>query len=703
MLSNLKLNHVTLSIALTGTAATPTYAQSLETTNHTQVIDASEQAVTELGTIVVSASGFAQQIKDAPASISVVTREELEKKSYKDIVDVVKDVPGIFVTGGAGHQDISIRGMDKKYTMYLVDGRPVSAGRSVNTNGADSGKQIGLPPLSMIDRVEVIRGPMSSLYGSEAMGGLINIITRKVSDVWSGTVSTEYTKSINDISEDHHSTSLFMGGPLIKDRLGLRINGGYSAADESEYQVNSGADSGASWPETKRRQGGAELIFTPDDFNTFSLGIQSANQKTTTTPGKSVPFVNSNGRVNEGSTYEYKKNIYTVTHDGRYGSLTTNTYLQHDLSEKVQDLKKQEKTTTFNTQANYLLGDRHMLTFGGQYKFEDYTNETNGFISAGVPGAVSSVDRWIGAVFAEAEWALLDDFTLTTGLRYNRDELFGGHLSPRIYGVYHYSPRLTIKGGISTGYMQPSLSQATAGFGSTTGGGGSPAPHSRALIIGNPDLDPETSVNYELGFAFSDANSGLDTSLMLFHTQYKDKIAEDRYCESPNGDRNDTATWACPYGGNTYFFLSTNRNISKAIMQGLEATFGYDLTPSLRLSANYTYTRSEQKSGEFKGEPLNKQPRHMANIQLNWDANDKLNLWAQGTFRGKTSDYLSRTSMSSGTPSYTLFDAGVSYQVKKNVRLKAGLYNIANKKITNDTYGVVLDGRRITAGLTVDF
>ncbi len=91
----------------------------------------------ELGEIVVTAAGFEQNISDAPASISVISGEELAKKSYKSIVDAVNNIPGVYVTGGGGAQDISIRGgMDDSYTLYLVDGRPVSAGgRSVNTNG----------------------------------------------------------------------------------------------------------------------------------------------------------------------------------------------------------------------------------------------------------------------------------------------------------------------------------------------------------------------------------------------------------------------------------------------------------------------------------------------------------------------------------------------------------------------------------------
>src|SRR5690606_24879828 len=193
------------------------------------------QESAELKTIVVTATGYEQNIADAPASISVVTREDLEKQSYTDVVDAVKNIPGVVVTGGGSAQDISIRGMTQAYTLYLVDGRPVSAGRSVNTNGADGGKQIGLPPISMIERIEVIRGPMSSLYGSEAMGGVINIITRKATGEWRGTVNGEYTLSNNDISNNGQSASTFLSGPLVEGLLGLRINGGYTGFDESDF------------------------------------------------------------------------------------------------------------------------------------------------------------------------------------------------------------------------------------------------------------------------------------------------------------------------------------------------------------------------------------------------------------------------------------------------------------------------------------
>ena len=93
----------------------------------------------------------------------------------------------------------------------------------------------------------------------------------------------------------------------------------------------------------------------------------------------------------------------------------------------------------------------------------------------------------------------------------------------------------------------------------------------------------------------------------------------------------------------------------------------------------------------------------MVNAGLDWQASDRLDLWLQGNYRGETSDYLSRTSMGEGTPGYSFFDVGLVYRLTGSTEVKAGIYNLANKKVTNEDYGVVLDGRSVNLGLTVDF
>jgi outer membrane receptor for ferrienterochelin and colicins len=636
---------------------------------------------------VVSAAGFEQNIADAPASISVISREQLEKQSYTDVIDAVKNIPGVYVTGGGNNQDISIRGMSSSYTLYLVDGRPISSGRSVNTNGSDGGKQIGLPPLSMIERIEVIRGPMSSLYGSEAMGGVINIITRRGGDEWNGTVSSEYTHSMNDLNEDAHLINFYTGGALVPGLLGAKFHGSYAITDESEWI--GGEDGAASTPDSRRRKGGAEIWLTPNEQNRFALSYDASRLDETHNDGKSFAFTNGNTK----STVEYEKDVFALTHEGNYGDLVVNSYIQHDISERVQDDTKKEEATTVDSKASYFFGD-HVITFGGQYKYEELVNETNGVLDL---TGVDTMDRWMAAAYSEIDWGVTEDFRLTTGLRYNEDEMFGGHLSPRIYGVYHFTPNLTFKGGVSTGYKQPSLPDVTEGFGSKTGKGSS-------VIFGNEDLKPETTTSYELGLVYDNRELGLNTSAMLFHTKYEDKIMEYRECSSPNGNNSKPATWKCyDPNGNLWNFWGYKVNVDEAEIQGVELTLDYDLLPSVHLSSSYTYTESEQLTGDNKGEPLNKQPKHMVNALLDWTVTPKLNAWLQGNYRSETSDYLSRTSMKPATPGYGFFDVGVVYALDKNIDLKAGLYNIANKEVSNGDYEVVLDGRRVTVGVSMDF
>ena len=191
---------------------------------------------------------------------------------------------------------------------------------------------------------------------------------------------------------------------------------------------------------------------------------------------------------------------------------------------------------------------------------------------------------------------------------------------------------------------------------------------------------------------------------MVFKSDFKDKIVEDRICETPGTDNSSPVNqWDCTALGKPYRFVSQMNNVAKAEMKGVEFTFDYDILSNLQASTSYTYTRSEQKSGEFAGQPLNKMPEHMLNVGFDYEYSDALSMWMDYNYRGETSDYLSRTSMSQGTPGYGTFDAGVVMKANEKLSVMAGIYNIANKEITNSEYDVVLDGRRFTVGMNVKF
>ncbi|MFY9104913.1 TonB-dependent receptor [Aliarcobacter cryaerophilus] len=649
--------------------------------------------------VVTTASGFEQNVADAPASISVISQEELQKKAYIDVIDAVKNIPGVSVSGGGNNQDITIRGMGANYTKYLIDGRPISVGRAVNGNGTDGGK-IGayLPPIDMIERIEIVRGPMSSLYGSDAMGGVINIITKKASsDTWKGSITPEYTKSANDISNDNYGASMFLSGPLIKDKLSLSLDGSFQGTDESDYIGGEGQKSGSSESEKKVRKIGSELTWSVDEHNDIGLRYDFSRQEYTTTPGKSVPLLDTKGNKALVSKNENEKNIYTVSHKAKYDSFTLDTYYQDEETKKIysgnSNDKKKEELKLFNTQGTVLISN-HILTMGGQYQKEKIIDTTNGI---GSITGVKELDRWLIALYVEDKWSITDSFALTTGARYNKDEFFGSEVTPRIYGVYHLTDNLTLKGGVSTGYKQPTISQTSEGFGSRTGKGS-------GVIIGNPDLKPEKSISYEAGLNYSNDDIGLFSSLIFYQSDFKDKIVESRLCDSPGTSNNSPQSqWKCSSNGKPWRFISQMENVDDSQMKGIEFSLDYDLIENLTASTSYTYTKTEQKSGDFKGEALNKMPKDMINAGLDWDISKVWNAWTQYNYRGKTSDYLSRTSMSSGTPGYGTFDAGIVYKATKDLSLKAGIYNIANKEITNDDYDVVLEGRRYTVGMNMRF
>ncbi|HBC6353228.1 TPA: ligand-gated channel protein [Proteus mirabilis] len=635
--------------------------------------------------LVTTASGFKQTVEDAPASVSVVTREQLETKSYRDVTDALKDVPGVLVTGGGSSSDISIRGMDPKYTMILVDGKRV-ASRETRPNSDNSGIEQGwLPPLPAIERIEVVRGPMSSLYGSDAMGGVINIITRKAQKEWNFSLRGDTTLTERKNEGNTGQGSFYAAGPLIDNVLGLKLQGQYSHRGEDRRVDGYNRQITAS--------GGGTLSWTPDEKNTVEFEFKKDNQHRDSRVGYSKSAELVKGKKPQSSFTDYELTHYALTHDGIYDFGTMNTYVQRDES-RNPSRKMDYDDTTVRNQTVFMFGD-HMLSVGGQYRYEELKDEGNKLKGN------NKLDRYSWALFAEDEWTLTNDFALTAGLRMDKDENFGTHWTPRVYGVWHLADEWTLKGGVSTGYRSPDLRQATATWGQATGGG-----RYDAVIYGNPDLKPEKSVTEEIGIIW-DNRDNLTASLTIYNTDFKDKITEVRRCDS----RSDKAPGMCDCtladgvgnSGDPYDFVSDRTNVDKANMRGVEVTANWIISPEWNLAANYTFTDTEQKSGDFKGKPLNKQPRHMANATLNWETTPEMETWARINFRGKTSEYLSRTSMSKSTPSYAFVDVGTSYSLTKQLNLIGGVYNVFDRRIERDNYGSTLEGRRYNIGLNYNF
>ncbi len=720
------------AIALAAAAALPAQAQAEESAR--------------LENIVVTAAGFEQALRDAPASISVVTREELERKRFSNIGEAIADVPGVDVrsgTGKTGGLNVSIRGMPSQYTLILIDGRRQNASGDVTPNGFGETSTSFMPPLSAIERIEVIRGPMSTLYGSDAMGGVINIITRRVASEWSGSVAVDTTFQQDRDAGNSQTLNLYAAGPLVEERLGLQLRGRLYDRDASERLIEDGTGRDPRPSEARIYSIGGRLNATPDETNELWLDLERARQV----------YDNSDGRLGNLDTPErvfgyedelrFNRDQVAIGHTARLPAGTLESSLTHSTTETLgrtlpagsapdfgyeaeggEPRLLENRDITFDSKFVMPLGD-HMLTLGGQYidsRLED-----------GAAGSqVFRQDSW--ALFAENEWWLAEDLALTLGGRYENHDAFGGHFSPRGYLVWNTSDDWTLKGGISRGYKTPTLNQLHDGVTGFTAQG-------QTVTIGSPDLEPEKSTSYELGASY-DNQRGITASATAFYNRFTDRIASAAdvpNCQFVDSDGNtpNAGLANCISVGNFTAQEGFGQlvNIDRAETRGIEFSTRVELTPSWYLSGGYTWTDTEITSGDNEGLMLTNTPKHKLTAGVTWQINDRWSTSLDGEY------YSSRERFSGGLPTsgqnlalyeqvgnkldgYELFHLRSSYQLAENVRLTGTVYNLFDKDFgkadsyewQGDTYqayrftqtgrstdGVALDGRSFWLSASYDF
>ena len=622
------------------------------------------QDAADLATVVVTASGSEQQLKDAPASMTVITGEELRQRSFRDLTDALRDVEGVAVTGTANESEISIRGMPGEYTLILVDGKRQST-RDARVNGSAGMEQSFIPPAEAIERIEVVRGPMSSLYGSDAIGGVINIITRKVPATWGGSINLDYTAQQYKEYGNGSQVQFFAGGPIKSDLLGMQIWG---------RQLNRQADddlAGGGFAKARHTDLTARLALTPNRY--YDIVIQAG----------AAQLHNGEGTSANWATREQDndRDHASITHRGRYGWATSDMSLAWERASRVgvsdgtaaqnefSDRKPEVKNTVFDAKLVVPL-QNHLVTGGVQW------NDTS--LSDWNPGLNNRVTYKFGttqkAVFVEDEWALTERLALTGGLRIDRHDQYGTHANPRLYAVWHGTDSWTLKGGVSRGFKTPELRAVIADYAYLR--------RNRFVMFGNPDLKPETSTNYEVSSLWA-PSSTLSGGITLFYNDFRDKLS--------------TVTTTRRWNG---YIIMDRMNIDEATIAGVEVNAKWDVSRTLQLKANYTYTDSEQKSGVNAGAPLALTPERMANFRATWRATPELQVWGAIAHYGK--EY-GTTVGDVPSPAYTTADIGASYAWSRDVTLNAAIHNLGNRQLDEATYGKNNYGRRLWIGTTVRF
>lgn len=667
-----KFNLHPLSLALLGAITTPVFA---ETTTE-------DSSTHQLSTIVVSAAGFEQDIKNAPASITVLNQEDLKSKRVNSLADALRGVEGVDVSptaGKTGTLNIRMRGMPPEYTLILIDGKRQNSVGNITPNGFSESNNNFIPPISAIERIEVIRGPMSTLYGSEAMGGVINIITKKISNEWNGNVTVSGNVMEHGSEADSWKTSFVLNGPIIHDRLGLQLRGSYLDRQRSERIVASSTSRDPRPSKAENYDVGGKLQFTFDDKNSFWVDGFTSNQTYDNSDQRLGNFFSRGGIAGYEDELEFNRLQISAGHDGNYDFGQWKTYISQN---KTETKGRTIPTDAFPALAGQprslentdLVFDSHLiapianhkLTVGTEYKDVTIADDIAGM------GKEFTQDTW--SVYAEDEWSLLDNLHFTFGGRYEDHSGFGGHFSPRAYLVWNTTDALTLKGGVSTGYKTPSAKDLYNGIIGYSGQGTTPS-------LGNPDLKPETSVNYELGLNYQPTDT-LDFNATAFFNVVEDKIVSRNFLCTTND---------CSNFNSNVTSYSKSFNADEAEIYGLETSLKYQIIPEWDIKAAYTFTESEITKGANKGYALESTAKHLFNLTSTWHINNSLDVWLQHEYQSGRPRYLAaptggEVSIEQHTDNkfsaYNLFNLGTSYQLNNNVRVNAAVNNLLDKDFT---------------------
>lgn len=682
-----------LTIALLGSITTTVFAAEKTATTENSTAH-------QLSTIVVSASGFEQSLKDAPASISVITQEDIERKNATSIADLLVDIPGVDVRNGVGKTsglNVSIRGMSASDTLILIDGRRQTTSTDVTPNGFGEAATGFIPPLSAIERIEVIRGPMSTLYGSDAMGGVINIITKKVSDQWSGNVTVSGNAMEHSSEADSWKTSFLLNGPLIHDQLGLQLRGSYYDRGRSDrIEGSTGRDPR---PTTAHNYDiGGKLTYKLNDQNALWLDSFHSSQNYKNEDNRLGTLDTAAKASGYKDKLEFNRNQYAIGHDGDYDFGTWRTYIsQTETETKGRTIPNRtfpnnayagDDRTLKNTD---LVADTHLIMPIQDHKLTLGTEYKKAKIRDDIAGIDAEFSKHSYSFYAEDEWNIINNVLFTFGGRYEEHSGFGGHFSPRAYLVWNASNELTLKGGVSTGYKAPSAKALYDGIISVGNQGAS-------FGIGSPDLKPEESTNYEIGFNYNNGN--LDLTTTAFLNKIKNLITTGPALLNCAYEAAPNRPGCVNYGSQITVqdTFSQSINAKRAETRGVEVSAKYSIIPEWDIKAAYTYMKTKITEGPEQGEHFTNVPRNAFNLTSTWHIQDALDVWLQYEYKSDrtrfstiptapstglgSSDYEEYKLLGDKLAGYSLFNLGASYIVTDQLRLNMAVNNLLDKDFT---------------------
>lgn len=434
------------------------------------VLYASEIEAFDLGTIVIAPFEGVRTVTDLSSSVSVITNNELEAGINHSLTDALHIIPGVFVhkTTPFGRADIVIRGQGSRgrRVMVLIDGKPEKMG----LYGCTISHAL---PVDDVERIEVIRGSSSVLYGSDALGGVVNIITKKVRKKNEGDISIWYGSY---------------------DTFGYRLRQGGKSNGMSYYATFDKVNSRGHLPNSDYWHNHYTLSIAKDVVEDIKLGLGMRYFD----GFKREPEPSPSGTWNK-----YKRGSFNLTAEGNYFDTYQMLRLYHNFGHHRFSDNFHSKDHTnglmFHLRLEPIEGN-NLLT-GFEFR------ELGGKVYSGSGVVSGAYDKKEHAFFIHDEQKILSDRVIINGgLRYNRDSISGDYVIPASGLVVHLTEKVTVRTNFERGFRSPHLNEL------------------RFLPVSNPDLGPEKTSSYEAGFNYRFSDT-LSFDCAYFMLQADDFIA----------------------------------------------------------------------------------------------------------------------------------------------------------------------------------
>lgn len=656
---------------------------------------ASAQEVTALEQtepVKVTASRVEQELMDVNMSVSVITEDQIRHSNARNIGELLETIPGVRIQndGSQGMKRVSIRGENAFRTLILIDGQKVAEHKSM------SGAPMLIDP-AMVERVEVIKGPASVLYGSDAIGGVINIITKKGGNK---PVQGEVSAGMNTSSSGKSAAASIYGGKngwnyrlsaAIEDNGNLETPKGEMP---NTYFRSKNVGGFLSYDITPDATVGGTLDYYDLEFGSTAYGMPdfavdvpkwNRTKSAVFTEVKNISQVFKRLRADAYYQRSNKSMINTV--GGVWTQGAVNGFLAEGFTEPALNMfgvkvgnsfvmKPYADNTLdqygFSLQTDFQLGDKNYLIAGYEVSYDDLNAHSWNLGSNVLPMMLTDKNydgyQLTNAIFASMESSLPGDFTLNYGARYTwvktdmdmtnnkypeRSSSGNSSDGKAVFNaglLWHGVTNLTLRANFSQGYRSPILQEL---YVDTSMG------QSSSITYANPNLKPETSNNFEVGARWNTAR--LTTDFAIFYSDADDYIA-------------------------------TLYNVSKKAYQYTNVasakTFGAELTAAYKILetgfepyASLTWIRRQFDDGQGFKTFDSATPELMARYGVRWNGEYqglglRSDLYARSYSKTKYKE-------STGESNYNLagyttlnLTGGVSFGPQKQYSLDVGLYNI---------------------------